>query len=135
MNFPHLGRLVLPLALAAAAAGCASETTTTAVASTNGRQCFFLRDINNFQAVNDTTVNLRVGVSDIYRVTLFAPCPDARFTEGMAVRTTGGDSTICNPLDAELIVPTGIGPQRCPLSDIRKLSPQEVAALAPRERP
>jgi hypothetical protein len=125
-----------PLLAALAIAGCASESATTATAAAgSGRQCFFVRNVESFHAVDDRTVNLRVGVSDVYRAELFAPCHDVLFAQGVAIRSRGGSSSICSPLDAELVAPSPIGPQRCLLSELRKLSPQEVAALAPRDRP
>ena len=36
-----------------------------------------------------------------------------------------GGGTICSGLDVDLIVPTPIGPQRCPVRMIRKLAPEE----------
>jgi hypothetical protein len=130
-------RIAPPLLAAVALAGCVSESPTTQAAGRDsGRQCFFTRDVQNFQAVSDPVVNRRVGINDIYRAELFAPCPDVKFTEGLAIRHTGGGgSAICSALDAELIVPTPTGPRTCALTAIRKLSPQEVAALPPRDKP
>jgi hypothetical protein len=138
---PHLApRLALVAAVPLAAltlAACTSEraTSSTVAAADTGRQCFFTRDVNNFQVVDSRTVYLRVGVNDIYRVTLFDSCPEARFTEGLAIRSRGGTSAICGPLDAELIAPSPTGPRTCLLNDIHKLSPQEVATLDPKAKP
>lgn len=99
------------------------------------RQCFFSRDVNNFEAVDDTTVNIRVGVKDIYQVKLLVPCPDVRFNQSLGIRTTGGSSQICTGLDVELISPSPIGPQRCPATSVRKFSDAEVAALPKRQKP
>jgi hypothetical protein len=133
-------RLFLPAAAivaALAAAGCATEYPTTASAAPGaGRQCFYPRDVNGFRAVDDTTINLQVGVNDIYQAKLFAPCNDARFTEGLAIRHTGGaTSAVCSGLDAEFIVPSPTGPHTCAVTSLRKLTPAEVALLAPRDKP
>lgn len=123
-------------AAALAVAGCSTEsTTTTAAAKSGGRQCVFIRDVQNFETVDDQTINIRAGVRDIYQLKLFAPCQQARFAQGMAVRGTGGTDQICNPLDAELVFRSPIGPERCLLNDIRKLTPAEVAALDPKFKP
>ena len=52
-------------------------------------RCFWARNVNNFEAVDDTHVNIRVGVKDVYAMTLFGPWgpttpphPDARITSG-----------------------------------------------------
>ena len=91
--------------------------------------------MNGFQAVDDTTVNLRVGVSDVYQVSLLAPCRDAAFAQGIALRSRGGTSNIRSPLDAELVVLGPAGAMHCPISDYRKLTVAEVQALPPRLRP
>jgi len=126
------------LGLAAALAGCAGagvgETATTGSTDT-ARQCVFARNISSFKAVDQDTVTFRANVNDIYQAELFAPCTDIQFSEMVGLRTRGGSETVCNPLDAELLVRGPTGVQRCALSSWRRLSPDEVAALAPRARP
>jgi hypothetical protein len=131
----HLALAAAPLAALALGACTAETATTSAVAADTGRQCFFVRNIDSFKVVDNRTVYLRVGVNDIYRIELFDSCPEARFTEGLAIRSRGGGSTICSPLDAELVAPSPTGPRTCLLNDIRKLTPQEVATLDPKARP
>lgn len=118
----------------AAALAVGAVTLSTAHAAEH-RQCFFSRDVNNFEAVDDTTVNIRIGVNDIYQVKLLVPCRDVRFNQALGIRTTGGSSQICTGLDVELISPSPIGPQRCPATSVRKLSDAEVAALPKRQKP
>ena len=134
-------RLTLSLAVALAATGCAgytSESGTSAAAGPapgRGEQCFFSQDVHGFQAVDDSTVNLRIGVSDVYQLSLLAPCRDVAFAQGVALESKGGTSNICSPLDAELVVPGPAGPTRCPVSSYRKLTAAEVQALPPNLRP
>ena len=125
------------LCLGLAAAACAAYPTEheTAAADTGARQCFFAQTVDGFQAVDDSTVNLRIGVSDVYEVKLLAPCHDIGFAQGIALRSKGGTSNICSPLDAELVVPGPAGAMRCPLSSYRKLTVAEVKALPPKLRP
>ncbi|MGA0606403.1 DUF6491 family protein [Phenylobacterium sp. VNQ135] len=98
------------------------------------RQCFWARQVNNFAAEGDRVVNVRVGVKDIYRMELFGTCPEIDWTQRIAIVSRGG-SSICSGLDADLIVPSSIGPQRCTVRNIRKLTPEEVAALPPKAKP
>jgi len=119
-------------ALAAAAAAPASAQTKPA------RQCFFSSQLSSWKEVGDSAVNLRVGVSDIYRLDLLSPCPDLRWAEAVGIETRGGDSHICSGLDVSLIVPRGVThtvPQRCMATSLRKLSREEAAALPKSERP
>lgn len=121
-------------ALMLAACAGTAERSTGAEASA-GRQCVFVRNINSFRAVDRSTVLFRAGVNDIWRAELFAPCNDIQFTQVLGLRSRGGGSSICGPLDAELLVRGPTGQQRCPLNSLRRLTAEEVAALAPRDRP
>jgi hypothetical protein len=116
---------------------CTSEPKSTAnVAAADHRKCFFSSQVNNFQAMDENTVYLRVGVSDVYEMKMFAPCRDVDWAHQIALQSRGG-SSICTGLDAEVIAP-GIGSQRahtCQVRDIRHLTPQEIAALPAKARP
>lgn len=98
------------------------------------RQCFWTNQVNNFAAESDRVVNVRVGVKDIYRLEIFGTCPEIDWTQKIAIVSRGG-STICSGLDADLVVPSSIGPQRCTVRNVRKLTPEEVAALPPKAKP
>lgn len=98
------------------------------------RQCFRAQDVNGFTAVNDRQVNLRVGVNDIWRLDLFARCPDVDWSLRLGIESRGS-SWICSGLDATIIAPSPIGPQRCAVQSLRKLTLQEVEALEPKAKP
>ncbi len=89
------------------------------------RACFRAQDIDGFNAVDKETVDVSVGVRDVYRLTLFAPSPDIDWTQRIGVEARGG-SWICSGMDATIIVPGPIGVQRYPVTAIRKLSPEEI---------
>ncbi len=104
-------------------------------AAKSNNQCFYTRNINGFQAPNDHTVYIRVGVRDIYRLTMMTDCTGLTFRQGIGLESTPGDSWICSPIQATVIYrDTGIR-NRCPVSDIHKLSPAEIAALPKRDLP
>jgi Family of unknown function (DUF6491) len=125
--------LVLAALAAAALAGQAAAET-----ASPPRECFYSGNIRGFSAVDDETVNFQVGGrNDIVQVKLFAPSNDLKFANGIALISRGG-SYICSKFDATVVVPgvsTGIGAQRYPISSIRRLNPQEVAALPAKQRP
>ena len=121
------------LGLAAATALAAASPVHAADAKTP-RHCFFTSQINNFTPVDDHTINVWVGVRDVYQLELFGPCPDIRWRESLAIQSRGS-SSICSGLDAEVITRSQIGPQRCPVKTVRKLTPEEVAALSPKPKP
>ena len=126
--------LALATAAALAIAGQAAAQAP-ASAAAQARDCFYSGAARGFSAVDDETLNLRVGGrSDIVQIKLFAPSNDLKFANGVALISRGG-SFICSKLDATLVVPGPAGPQRYPVTSIRRLTAQEVAALPAKQRP
>ena len=97
-------------------------------------QCFWTNQVNSFASNDDRIVNVRVGVKDVYQFEMFGRCTDVDWSQRIAV-VSRGSSRICDGLDAEIIAPSPIGPMRCPVRTVRKLTPAEVAALKGRGRP
>lgn len=133
-------RLILPVLLAAGLVAPAATAPVTAAAAAaakpaTDRACFRSDDLRNFRAVDDRTVNLLVGARDVYQAQLFGTCSDIETALSVGIRTRGGASFICSGLDLDLVVPGSIGPQTCPITSLRKLSPEEVAALPKKQRP
>ena len=93
---------------------------------TANRQCFLASQVNNFWGATDDSVLVRAGVNNVYELQLSGMCHDIDWANRIALRSTGGSSWICQGLDAELLIPSPIGPQRCLVTDIRKLSPEEA---------
>ena len=98
------------------------------------RQCFWTSQINGFATDDETYVHVRVGVKDVYRFEMFGRCLDIDWSDRIAVYSRGS-TRICDGLDAEVIAPSPVGPMRCPVKEVRKLTPTEVAALKGRGRP
>lgn len=98
------------------------------------RQCFWTHRVTNFASSDNRIVNLRVGVKDVYQLEMFGHCNDVDWTQKIAVVSRGG-SSICSGLDAEIIAPSTLGPQRCPVRSVRKLTVEEAKALPKRARP
>ena len=94
----------------------------------HGRQCFNASTVNSFHAVNDQTVLVKVGVKHMYELQIVGTCPEIDWTQRLALRSRGGSPWVCQGLDAELIVPSPSGTQRCPVVGVRELSPAEVQA-------
>jgi hypothetical protein len=112
----------------------AAGATQAAGATKPARACFLTRDVSSWSAADDKTVYVRVGVKDIYRLDLLGPCPDIDWNWSIALESHGS-SWICSPLDATIIARSPIGPQRCPVREVSKLTPQEVAALPKKQKP
>lgn len=126
------------MALAATALLLATGPTAPALAKDSApplrNQCFWTRNADGFAAADEHTLNVRVGVRDVYQFEMFGPCPDIDWNQHIALVSRGG-SNICTGMDAEVITHTAIGPQRCPVRSVKKLTPEEIAALPKRARP
>ena len=130
-------KIALPLlaaaSLAAAAPVAAKSPLEPAKPSARG-QCFWTRQVNSFASSDNRVVNVRVGVKDIYQLEMLGRCEDVDWNHSIALVSRGSDY-ICTGLDAEIISPTSIGPHRCPVKTVRKLTAEEVKALPKRARP
>ena len=126
------GALTAVFALAAALPAAADKPP--AAAAKARQACFFARDVNSFSAADDRTVYVKVGVKDVYRLDLFNSCPDIDWNWSIALQSHGSD-WICSPMDATIIARSPIGPQRCEVNKVTRLTPEEVAALPKKARP
>ena len=128
------GALAAVLALAAAQPAAAADKP----ADKGGkpeRACFYARNVSSYSAADDRTVYVRVGVKEVYRLDLFNPCLDIDWTWKIALVSHGSD-WICEPMDATIIVDRSpIGPQRCEVAKVTKLTPEAIAALPRKARP
>jgi Family of unknown function (DUF6491) len=97
-------------------------------------QCFFTRNADGFAAPDDKTLYVRVGVRDVYQFEMFGTCQDMDWNQRIAL-VSRASSSICTGMDAEVVTHSPIGPQRCPVRSVRKLTPEEVKTLPPKARP
>lgn len=122
--------------LAATTAACAPTLPPRAPQLVQGepRQCFFASTVSSFRQAGDRSVNLRAG-RDVYQLELLGSCPDIRRAERVLLDSRAGGSSVCAGLDVELIVPTSVGPRRCPGRTLRRLAEAEVRDLPAAQRP
>ena len=126
--------LVGLVALASSGVSAAADPEPAEPAKAPARSCFSANNVSNFSAPDDQTVYLRVGVRDVYRLDLFSRCTDIDWNHGIAIVSRGG-SSICSGMDATIVTKGPIGPQRCEVRTVTKLSPEEIAALPPKQKP
>ncbi len=117
--------------LAAAVAACTTQGQQTATAGGGRGQCFLPSQVSGYHPVNDQTVDVLVGANDVYSLDLAGPCPNVDWSMQIGIRATAGASWVCSGLDAELLVPdpSGMGTNRCMVTNIRQLSPAEAKAV------
>lgn len=128
--------LVAGMALAAGASAVASDDGAPAAKPAAKRACFFPSQINGWsddRTAPDDVVYLNIGVRDVYRVDMLGGCNGIGDATTIGVENRGG-GMICDGLGVTLITGTPIGPYRCPVSKITKLTPEEARALSARRR-
>jgi hypothetical protein len=99
-----------------------------------GKTCFFNRQVSNFTARDEKTLYLKAG-REVYRLDMFGRCMDmdTALDVGLDSRPT---SSICGPQDVTVVVHSGnLGPQRCTVKSLTRLTPAEVEALPKGDRP
>jgi hypothetical protein len=115
------------LATAMLLAGCAASSdgySEPRLAGTGDREdCFFLSQVNGYTDAGRDRINVNVGPGRTYEFKTFGSCPQLDYSSAIGFDKRG-PGTICRGMDVDLIVPTSIGPQRCPVSMIRRLPPK-----------
>ena len=93
-------------------------------------QCFYSRNINGFNAPDDRTLYIRVGVNEIYRLDLMNDCNGLTFRQDIALSDEpAGDAFICSPIQATVTYREAGIRERCPVTAMHKLTPAEIAAV------
>lgn len=121
------------LAISAAAAALATCTNAAGppgaqAAAAGGRNCFNARSVNDFHAIGRDAVIVTAGVNRYYQLQIIGVCPEIDWSSRVALRSTSGSSWICQGLDAEFIVPSPSGLQRCPVVGVQPISPEAARA-------
>ena len=130
MRFTDWATAVAAGAFVLALGSCATDSPVAgaqAVGAGGPRECFRTSSVNSFEPVGRDTVNVRVGVREVYQLTLAPGCPDLDWEQKIAIQSRG-TTRICTGLDAEIISNPPSGPERCPVRSVRKLTAAEAAA-------
>jgi hypothetical protein len=92
------------------------------------RDCFSAQSVNGFRPVGSRYEAVYVTVSRTrqYRLSLAGYCPDVDGALSIALRSRAGSSFICAGLDADILVRGPAGLQRCAVTEVRRLSPEEI---------
>lgn len=119
-------RITAALSAAALAASCTSygDEPSSAPASDSARECFFLSEVSGYTYAGKNKIHVSTGPGEKYEFETLGSCPDLDYGESIGFDPVG-PGTICRGIDVDLIVPSDIGPKRCPVAMIRKLPRDE----------
>ena len=89
--------------------------------------CFHVSMINGWTPVDDQTVDVTITPKNIWRLKMFARSPNIDWTLRIGIDTRG-QSWLCSGriAGADIVVPGDIGMRRYPITDVRKLTPEEL---------
>ena len=134
MKSPRLTSAAIGLATVSLFASAPLAQSQTPPPAKPQRSCFYESNINNYTVPNSNTIYLRVGVADIYKLSLMSDCPEITFRQSLSF-TRAGVGAICSPIDLTVRYRQAGARRICPVSDMRKLTPAEVAALPKGAKP
>jgi hypothetical protein len=98
--------------------------------------CFYTRDIRNHTVGDAHTMYLNVNGRMVYRVEMSNDCfAGATSSDPIVIRNPPGASNVCRPIDLDVGVNMGGFTNRCIVSSVVPMSPEQVAALPPKLRP
>ena len=139
-------RIALGLVIAGSAASLAAcnaysppppGTPAVAAAEYGGRQCLYAPNIIGYRRGPGDTVIVNTNSRDYYVFRTQGYCANRiNWENRIALRSLSG-TFICSGYDAEMYVPDAVGSAYCPLYDMHKLTPEEVAierATPPRDK-
>ena len=116
----------------AAIVGAASLVTPPAAkaqpARESGGSCFYAPSIDGYSAVDNHTLLIRVG-RDIYRAGLMNDCPGLAFRHTLILKTATGSGSVCGAIDLDIGFTDHRMSEKCPVHDLRRLTPAEVSAI------
>jgi len=120
---------IASLSAIALVAACTTTDDSASSAAADGRQCFFPSQVTGFTSAGRGQIHVHTGPRQVFLFETMGPCPDLDFSESLGFDHRGS-SMICSGLDVTLVIPSPtVGPRRCPVRMIRKLTEEEVAAM------
>lgn len=141
--------VLAPLAFAAALGACAPYPPPQgppgppppAASAAAPQTCFRTRDIDSHRVADARTVYVKVARRDVFRIVTANACfATAGPDDPLVIRESPGVAYACRPVDLDLAIShmAGLGggaPTPCIVQSMTRLTPAEVAALPPRDRP
>jgi hypothetical protein len=128
-----LQSLRLAAGLAAAVAALAVTLPAAVVAQPSGGDaCFHLSSLNNTRMIGHREVLFRVYGNQVFRMDFSGEC-NASGNEPLIFRPVASNDLICHAID--LNVSVRATHEGCIPTSLRRLTPEEVSAIPPKDRP
>ena len=89
--------------------------------------CVFVRSIDGFNVIDDSTLIIHTGPSQDYRVNLFGPCIGLRWAETIAIDSR--DGMLCWPSNNHIIFSDSGIKRRCAVDTVLKMAPADIEKL------
>ena len=124
---------ILALVSFSGLAACAAQPygTAEAIGQSSARQCFLANEVNSYTPGPDGFVTVRAGADRWFAMRLNSQCPHMDWLMQIAIRPRDSN-WLCEGQGSYLIAPDPSGLNRsCYVSEIRRLSPAEVALIRP----
>lgn len=119
--------IAIALVIGMTLAGCAPSDTKDTASATD--DCFYIRNVNSWDAVDRKHVYIKEGVSDHYLVTLVTSCPGLDFAKAIALSNYNG--RMCPSDFGAITFRDGGMPTTCRIDNVEAVaSKDEAIALA-----
>ncbi|WP_332770712.1 hypothetical protein [Phenylobacterium sp.] len=100
------------------------------------RDCFRMSQLRGHKRVDAKTLNIEAGDGSIYRWEMNGSClAGSSSSDPLVMSPSSGSDLICRPIDLDLKVKHGPILSPCIIKSFTKLTPAEVAALPPKQKP
>ena len=103
--------------------------------SLSGRDCFSTSDWQGWSSPAPDILYLRVRIHDIYEVRLSGGSHQLQYPGAHLINEVRGSNRVCSAIDLDLSVGDNGFVQKLIPQSIRKLSPEEAAAIPKKFRP
>ncbi len=107
-----------------------------AQAADAGQNCFLSQDWQGWKSPSPNLIYLKVGLHDIYKVTLSGGSSQLQSPNVHLVSIVRGSTNVCSAIDLDLKVSDNNGFATPLIADtLTKLTPDEIAAIPKKDRP
>jgi len=97
--------------------------------------CFLFQDWDDWHGAGPSTIYFRVRIHDFYKMELSSPSNLVTDPTNHLISRIHGSNWICSPLDLDLKISDGHFTEPLFIKSLVKLTPEQVAAIPPKDKP